>query len=260
VNQIVLFGLGLIGGSIGKALTRAGWRVSYIDPVVTLPEALASGAAEEKLAGIGEVPPGSFVLLAAPLDISVASIAEFPSDGRCLVTTACSVMGPLRRAADQHGIECITGHPFAGSQAAGLAAADERLFEDKKWFIEAGRTDVRLERLIAACGAEPVPVSADEHDRTLAITSHLPQLLSSGLAALVAARGIDLGLFAGSGLKSFLRLAAASGEVWHPVLEANREPLEAALSELAPFLEELLHGDDEEIFREANAVAKKLGW
>jgi prephenate dehydrogenase len=260
VDRIVLVGLGLIGGSIGKALTRAGWSVSYIDPAVSLPEARAAGAASEKLAGVGELPPRSFVVLAAPLDVCVSSMASLPSNTGCFVATACSVMGPLRRAADQYGVDCITGHPFAGSQAAGLGAADEKLFEEKRWFVEAGRSDERLERLIAACGAEPVSIAADEHDRTLAITSHLPQLLSSALAALVAARGTDLDLFAGSGLKSFLRLAAGSGEVWHPVLEANRDSLEAALSELAPLLEQLLHGDDEEIFRQANAVAKKLGW
>ena len=79
------------------------------------------------------------------------------------------------------GDHFVAGHPLAGSQERGLAAARSDLFTGATWFID--RDDPIVRKMIAACGAKAELVDAAEHDRALALTSHLPQILSTALAA-----------------------------------------------------------------------------
>lgn len=83
--------------------------------------------------------------------------------------------------------------------------------------------------MIAAAGAEPVLVDAEEHDRVMALTSHLPQVIATALASMLD--GVD-SRFVGSGATSMLRLAGSAHEVWRPVLEQNEANISAAAEEL----------------------------
>ena len=119
-RHALIAGLGLIGGSIGIALRRAGWRVSFEDPNVALADARAAGAADDDARDGADV-----VILATPVDIAVGMLgrAEARPTLGTLVTSVCSVMGPLRAAADAHHVSFVAGHPLAGSEKSGLAAA-----------------------------------------------------------------------------------------------------------------------------------------
>jgi prephenate dehydrogenase len=230
-RHALIAGLGLIGGSIGIALRRAGWRVSFDDPHVTPANARAAGAADD-----GEGDGADVVILATPVDVALRLITHHSS----LITSVCSVMAPLRAEADKHHVSFVAGHPLAGSEKRGLAAARGDLFAGKPWFID--RDEQLVADVIDACGARAERVGAEEHDRAVALTSHLPQLLSTALASLLEER--DLERFAGSGLKTFLRLAESDASVWMPVLVANRENVAADVDELARAVRAILDGDN----------------
>ncbi|HEX8252596.1 MAG TPA: prephenate dehydrogenase/arogenate dehydrogenase family protein [Thermoanaerobaculia bacterium] len=251
MRTILIAGLGLIGGSAGKALRRRGWFVRYVDPHVSLDDARAAGAANERVENLGDIGNTDLVLLATPVDVAVQQLSMIATDAT--ITSACSVMRPLRAVAREN---FIAGHPLAGSHERGLAAASAELFEQKAWFVDGDHELV--DALIRDCGAIRERVtSAEEHDAAVALTSHLPQVLSTALAAHLHAQGDDVLRFAGTGLKTFLRLAASSAEVWEPVLEANRGEIEPHADAVAERVREILRGDAAELFEHAQQLWKK---
>ncbi len=242
-RRTLIAGLGLIGGSIGIALRRRGWHVTYIDPGVSLDDAVRAGAADERsesFDGIFDV-----IVLATPVDAAVAAIERC----RSLTTSVCSVLQPLRAAAGLHGVDFVAGHPLAGSHERGLAAARADLFEGASWFVD--REVPVVQDLIACCGARAELVTAAEHDRAVALTSHLPQILSTALAAHLHDQKIDP-RFAGSGLRTFLRLAGSAASVWSPIIAANRENIAPHAEAVVEIVRGIVERGDEEAFAKAN--------
>ena len=221
-REALIVGLGLIGGSIALRLRDRGWTVRYSDPHV-------STDAFER----GDDAP--LVVLATPVDAALALLRQ-PRTGT--VTSVCSVMQPLREVATGR---FVAGHPMAGSEQSGFAAARADLFEGKPWFVDAGDPDV--EQLVRDCGAVLEHVDAAEHDEAVALTSHLPQVLSTALAALIADRP-EVMRFAGSGLRTFLRLAGSEASVWKPVLETNAENIARHEEALERVVRAILAGDE----------------
>ncbi|MEK6375873.1 MAG: prephenate dehydrogenase/arogenate dehydrogenase family protein [Acidobacteriota bacterium] len=246
-RHALIAGLGLIGGSIGIALRRAGWRVSFDDPNVALDEARAAGAADDDDRQGADV-----VILAMPVDAAVDVVRR--AEARPTLTSVCSVMGPLRAVADASHVSFVAGHPLAGSERRGLVAARGDLFVGKPWFVD--RDEQLVADIIDACGARSERVSAEEHDRAVALTSHLPQVLSTALATVIGERG-GLERFAGSGLKTFLRLAESDAAVWMPVLAANRENIAPHLDALMDAARAILDGDAD-AFARAKALVRRL--
>lgn len=239
-REALIIGFGLIGGSAGIALRRRGWSVRYVDPHVE-----AEGFERAPFVGEDEL-----VLLATPVDVAVNILRDLPARAG-VVTSACSVMAPLRDAARS---SFVAGHPLAGSHESGFAAARGDLFEGKPWFLDAD--DAAVEQLVRDCGAVAERVDAAEHDRALALTSHLPQVLSTALAAVLADRLLDK--FAGEGLRTFLRLAGSDASVWKPVIEANRGNLSAAADDVARTVREIIEGDPSEAFEKAQRFWRRL--
>jgi prephenate dehydrogenase len=211
-KTVTIAGLGLIGGSIGAALRRQTWFVRYVDPNVDLEHARASGAADERVEDV----EGDIVIIATPVDVAM----KLKPKAR-LITTTCSVMGPFA--------DYIAGHPFAGSEQNGLGAARGDLFDGRPWFVDRDEEEVRT--IIEATGARQVVVDPAEHDAAMALTSHLPQVLSTALASLIEQKHIDP-IFLGTGLRTFLRLASSSYDVWGSVLDANGRNIGEAEREL----------------------------
>jgi prephenate dehydrogenase len=246
-RSVLIVGLGLIGGSAGIALRRRGWRVAYLDPHVSLEDAKGAGAADERVEHIGEA---EVIVLATPVDAAVALLQTLRTNA--VVTSTCSVMRPLRAAARG---AFVAGHPMAGSQESGLAAARADLFEGKPWFVDA--EDVLVDEVVRDCGAVLERVDAEEHDAAVALTSHLPQVLSTALAAHLHGRD-DLLRFAGSGLRTFLRLAGSDAGVWAPVLAANRDQLAPHAEAIAALVRQIIEGDPRDAFEKARAVWRAL--
>jgi prephenate dehydrogenase len=231
--RALIVGLGLIGGSIGIALRSRGWRIAFFDPKVTLDEARSANAADEKVEALGDA---DLTVLATPVDVAV-SLLSTQHSALSTVTSACSVMEPLRRVGVSN---FVAGHPLAGSQKRGLAAARGDLFQERVWFVD--REDPLVQRMIAGCGARMEIVTPDEHDAAMALTSHLPQVLSTALAAYIEQHGIEE-RFIGEGLRTFLRLAGSDASVWMPVVNANSTRIAPHAEAVAKIAKEILAGD-----------------
>ena len=229
-RRALIAGLGLIGGSIGIALRARGWHVAYLDPFVDDPR----DAADERVTAIVSA---DVVVLATPVDVAV-EVAAGSGQRAGVMTSVCSVMAPLRAVA---GENFVAGHPLAGSEQRGLGAARGDLFVDKAWFVD--RDEPLVAEIVAACGARLELVDADDHDRAVALTSHLPQLLSTALAAHLQDIGVER-KFVGSGLQTFLRLAESDASVWMPVLKANEAHIAPHLDAVLRIAREMLRGDD----------------
>ena len=243
--RALIAGLGLIGGSIGIALRARGWRIAFVDPNVTLDEAKRAKAADEKLDALGAA---DLTVLATPVDVALLILSEAkdplrkragdPSpSAQDLWTSACSVMEPLRKAG---GEKFIAGHPLAGSHERGLAAARKDLFAGKVWFVD--REQALVKKMIADCGARMEIVTPEEHDAAIALTSHLPQVLSTALGAYLEQHGIE-DRFIGEGLRTFLRLAGSDASVWMPVVNANSKRIAPHADAVAKIAKEILAGD-----------------
>ena len=244
-RSVLIVGLGLIGGSAGIALRQRGWRVRYLDPHVDVGDAQSAGAADERADAIGE---NDLVLLATTVDVAIEILRGTTANA----TSVCSVMKPLRDAARGN---FVAGHPMAGSHERGLGAARADLFDGKRWFLDAH--DETVEQLVRDCGAVADFVDAEEHDRGVALTSHLPQVLSTALAAYLDERE-DVLRFAGSGLATFLRLAGSDASVWKPVLDANRANIAPHAEGIARLVKEIVDGDPADAFERAQRLWKRL--
>jgi prephenate dehydrogenase len=161
-------------------------------------------------------------------------------------------MQPLRDIAQTR---FVAGHPMAGSHEHGLAAARGDLFEGKRWFLD--RDDADVEAMARECGAVVEVVDATEHDRAVALTSHLPQILSTALAAYLSEHE-DVLRFAGSGLATFLRLAGSDASVWSSVIDANRDNIAPHAEGVARIVQQILSGDSRDAFESAQSLWRKL--
>ena len=251
-RRALIAGLGLIGGSIGKALRRRNWFVEYVDPYVDEATAIEQEAADARVAAITS--RTDVIIVATPVDVAFDLVRGLPPDA--VAMSVCSVMEPLRHLADSRGLggSFIAGHPMAGSERRGVTAASAELLRGRRWFVD--RVVPIVEELIEDCGAVVDCVDPADHDRAVALTSHLPQILSTALAAHVGESEADA-RFAGTGLKTFLRLAESDASVWMSIIGANRDHIDRHLERVVEIVREMLTGDDRPFVR-ARELMRKL--
>ncbi len=249
-NRVTVIGCGLIGASFALALRRggaceriAGWDSS----AAVLAEALERGIIDEidQSFADGHVSQSDLFYLAMP----VGEIIRFLRGRGCrikrgaIITDAGSTKAQVCRAAREHlpeGRLFVGGHPVAGSHHAGLAHARHDLFAGAPYALiagDGGETDQALAALketVELLGARAVLTTALEHDRAMAVVSHLPQLLSSALAAAAQEQPDVNALLnlAGPGYRDMTRLAASSWSVWRDILATNPAPVARALNVL----------------------------
>ncbi len=243
-RTVGVVGLGLVGGSLAQALlARDVQVVATTRSPATRADAADAGitVVDDVAAVVGEA---DLVVLATPLPVLEAHLGEVaavrPADGSGpTVTDVGSVKAPLaaaaRRLADPGAV--VPGHPMAGTERVGWAAADPRLFEGRRWALVV-EEPVDLSRwadvaaLATAVGSEVVPVEAGAHDAAVALVSHLPYVLAATAAALLDADP-DTGLARSLAAGSFADLTRVAGG--HPSLGAEMATANAAA--LAPRLE-----------------------
>jgi prephenate dehydrogenase len=243
--RIGIAGAGLIGGSIALRAARLGWKVAVFD---TDPEhlriALARLDAGRAAASLAELAGACDILvLAAPLDATLAQLAELsqrPIAGMRLIVDVASVKGPVARAGAALATFVPT-HPIAGSERSGPAAADAGLFAGRTWTYDGARAPVASAEAVAfieAMGGVPVALASDEHDRIVALTSHLPQIVSTALGTRLATSLDDdaVAELCGTGIRSMLRLAGSSWTVWRSVIRENAGPVAQEVRRLADIL------------------------
>jgi prephenate dehydrogenase len=238
--RVAVVGLGLVGGSLARALTRAGYAVVGVDRPRVARAAKAAGAVARTAASVEAAGALSDVLvLAAPPAVNLRLLrrAARSSAPGLVVTDVGSVKGPIGREADRLGLAFVGGHPMAGNERSGFAASSLGLFRNRSWILCPGRRASRgavavVRRLALAAGARPVRMSAAEHDRTVAFLSHAPQLVSWAL--LEAARADPVArrrlAVAGPGFAGMTRLAASPPALWRDILAQNRRETSRAVA------------------------------
>lgn len=277
-KKIVIFGVGLIGGSFALALRRAGVVsevVGFGRGAATLEQARQLGILDRIGDDVArEVHDADLVLLATP----VAQMADIfarigPHLGaQTLVTdggsTKSDVVAAARANLGARIEQFIPAHPIAGAEKSGAAAAQADLFQGKKVVLTPlpENSKVAAARVRSAwewCGANVSELTAQQHDEVFAAVSHLPHLLSFALVHDLAQRDNrdQLLAFAASGFRDFTRIAASSPEMWRDICLANREALMRELQQYAAelhVLHQALENNDaaklEEIFGLAREV------
>lgn len=231
-QRATILGTGLLGASVGLALRSQGWSVSGWDPNPdALAQAMGRGAIETRLAGPTTV-DSDLIVLAAPPEAVIETLLAM--DTGSLVTDIAGVKVPVIAAAD-HLPHFVGGHPMAGGETSGPALAASSLFQGATWVLTSdGAEEHDLETVFAivgSFGANPVIMTAQEHDEAVARVSHLPHLLAAALMSLAESDPVTLGL-AGGGFRDLTRIAAGDSRWWAEVLAANSSQVAASIDEL----------------------------
>jgi len=273
-TSLTVIGLGAIGGSLAWQARRAG-----IPRVVGCSASRAEGVLALRADAITDLADSAakavrgaeLVVLAVPVKATLELIGRLrPSlEPRALLTDVCSVKVPVlaRASAEGLGERFAGGHPLAGTHASGFAAArPDRLRGCVVYVCDTGAPggDQAARQVMSfwdqVLEAQPVLIDAAAHDRQLAWTSHLPQVVASALAKTLADRGLA-GLSFGSGARDTTRLAASSPEMWLDILLYNRtavtEALDATEASLAE-LRRLLAAGDADGLRAYLAAAQRF--
>ena len=277
-KKIVIFGVGLIGGSFALALRRAhavGEVVGFGRGAETLKQARQLGIIHHIGVDVRvEVSDADLILLATPVGQMPAIMAQIaPHLGaHTLITdggsTKCDVLKHAYENLGAHVSRFVPAHPIAGGEQSGAAAARADLYQAKKVVLtplpeNSAESVARVKLAWELCGASINVLTPQQHDEVFAAVSHLPHLLSFALVHDLAQRANrDLLLsYAASGFRDFTRIAASSPEMWRDICLANRGAL---LREVRQYADELYTvyqaleqsdaGKLEEIFRVASAV------
>jgi prephenate dehydrogenase len=253
LNKLVIFGVGLIGGSVALALKRA----------AAAPHVVGVGRSGESLQaalGLGVIDAAEtdaklaltdadMVIIAAPVAQTAAILAAITPhlSSRTVVTdvgsTKTDVIHNAQAILGDKISQFVPGHPIAGAEKSGVTAARADLFDGKN--IVLTPTDVtdrqaleKVRKLWETTGARVSEMTASNHDNIFAAVSHLPHLLAFALVDEIASRANATQLFdfAASGFRDFTRIAGSSPEMWRDISLANSEAL---LSELAAYQDEL---------------------
>jgi prephenate dehydrogenase len=245
--SVIVIGTGLIGTSVALALRRRGVAVWLADSDPAAARLAADIGAGTVLPGDvpGGPPPGGpadVAVLAVPPQAVAPTLARAQAAGLARwYTDVASVKSlPVRqaRAAGCDMASFVPGHPLSGRERSGPAAARADLFLGRPWVIcpdppapAAGLA--AIEALARTCGAEPVQVSAAEHDRWVALVSHAPHVLSAAMAARLADASDGALFLAGQGLRDVTRIAAGDTSLWTQILAANAAPVADVLAAVA---------------------------
>ncbi|MFF0724248.1 prephenate dehydrogenase [Streptomyces sp. NPDC004134] len=265
IRSIAVVGTGLIGTSVALAAGRQGVTVYLSDS-----DATAARTAAALGAGLAEEPPG-------PVDLAV--IAVPPSRvGTVLVDVqrsglaqAYTDVGSVKAVPERAALNAapqparyVGGHPLAGRERSGPLAARGTLFEGRPWVLTPSRltspaTLERGRRLAELCGAVPLVMASRAHDDAVALTSHVPHLLASLMAARLRDDPAGVSRLAGQGLRDVTRIAGGDSRLWADIIETNAAALagvvrnvHADLTRLVPALDALAGhgaGDREEGLR-----------
>lgn len=242
VNKVVVIGLGLIGGSLAKALKQQQFakQVAAFDRNTDeLQQGLDLGVIDVACESMAQaLDQADLVVLAVPVKATEAVLRDMyphlPSNA--VITDVGSTKGNVIDAARAvFGTippTFVPGHPIAGSEKSGVAAADEKLFVKHKVIVtplpDSDEKAIQLiSRMWQSAGAEVLRMDVARHDEVLAATSHLPHILAFSLVDTLAKdqESKEIFRYAAGGFRDFTRIAASDPTMWHDVCIANRTEL-----------------------------------
>ncbi len=245
LNSVRIVGAGLLGTSIGLALTKRGIDVS-IESASPSSQALAVDYGAGRNAHAGDDP--DLVVVCVPPDVTAkivaAKLAEFPG---AVVTDVASVKAEILedlKSAEVDLSRYVGSHPMAGREKGGAMSGRADLFLGRPWIIAPApgndENDIALVKLLAeTLGSSVVEMTAAEHDRAVALVSHVPQVVSSLLAARLNLAEPEQVALAGQGLRDTTRIAASDAKLWTQILSANHDAVSNVLKDFAADLQKI---------------------
>ena len=256
IGRLAVIGVGLIGGSLARALRAAG----VVDEIVgcgrgraNLEQAVELGVIDRYTHGIADAVQGAdVVFLAVPLgamrDAFTAMRDGVPEDA--LITDGGSAKGSVvddcRAAAPELLARFVPGHPIAGTENNGVGASFAELYQNRRVILtplaeNTADAVARAREIWAACGAEVTEMSVAHHDEVLAATSHLPHMLAFGLVDMLARmkENDEIFRYAAGGFRDFTRIASSNPVMWRDICIANRDALGPMLAAFADEMAEL---------------------
>lgn len=262
INKLTIIGIGLIGGSLARALREA----DYVDEIVGFGRSLNNmklavdmgvvDRAEVTLAAAVE--DADMIVLATPVASLAESFAQLAPvlPDNCVITDVGSVKQPLIEAAREAlGVRFgryVPGHPIAGKESSGVRSSDADLFRDHRVVLTpVNETDddalEQVRQMWSMAGADVAFMPADKHDVILAASSHLPHVLAYALVDNLVRRDEHRQIFdyAAGGFRDFTRIAGSDPEMWRDICLANREALVAGLESYRDDLGDMITAIDE---------------
>lgn len=239
ITKISFIGLGLIGGSIAKTIRRIYPQIKLYavsGHLSTITQAYEAGVIENnEMLSLDDISNADYIFLCTPVQQNVAYLKQLKDtiSPHTIITDVGSVKGDIHRAVTQLGLEehFIGGHPMAGSEKTGFAAATPYLLENAYYIITPTaqttrqQTD-RFRDFVSSLGAIPLVLNYDRHDFATASISHLPHVLAYSLVNLV--KEIDdpeqtMKTIAAGGFRDMTRIAASSPVMWQDICLSNKE-------------------------------------
>jgi prephenate dehydrogenase len=281
--RLAILGLGLIGGSVARALSRSpdapAWSVSAWSPTGAGPGAAVRDGVVDEAASTPEAAlrDADLVVLAAPPRICLGLLEDLagpwarhvPTD--VVVTDVASTKGAIVARADALGLRFVGGHPMAGLDASGYDASRPDLFADRPWVVVPGaRADeaaiIAVETLAVACGARPLRLDPSAHDAAVAAISHLPLVLSAALVEAVVdgADGVSddwaiARTLAAGGWRDMTRLARGDVTMGAQIASTNARQLADRVRTLRGVLDAWLAELERDGGPDEEAIARRLG-
>lgn len=271
MQTVAIVGVGLIGASFGLAIRKAGFNGEILG--VSSPAAVQAGlsvGAISSACSLEDAAAGAdLIYLAQPVDGILETLVRLGPMARqgTLITDAGSTKAEVVRVAGLHVREAcfIGGHPMAGKEIRGAQAADADLFRDRPYVLTPvdHEPPTHFVDLLRQIGANVNEMSPAEHDRTVSLTSHLPQLISTALAAMLAEQSnAHIKTVHGAGLLDMTRLSMSPADLWSSILATNKENVLAALKAYSRMLSAVEIGLENEslseLFRKASGFSSKL--
>ncbi|MEO8097105.1 MAG: prephenate dehydrogenase/arogenate dehydrogenase family protein [Acidobacteriota bacterium] len=265
MNTVVIAGVGLIGGSFALAIRQAGFagRIVGVSSSGTIQKAIARGVVDEGLPMEQAAAQADLLYISTTIQRILDLLGEVDAHVRpgTIITDAGSTKREIcARAADKvRRGTFIGGHPMAGKESRGVEEAEAGLFSGRPYVLT-GRAP-ELEKWLELIGARLVFLDPQEHDRLIALVSHLPQMLATALASVIG-EDPKAASVAGPGAKDMTRLAFSAYDIWADILATNGPAIDAALGSFITRLEalraQLRSPAMEKVFERAAASAAEL--
>lgn len=228
-------GVGLIGGSIGLVLRRAGWHVSGVDQD---PSRTDRAMQLDVLDAVGLDPDAEITFVATPVGAVTEAVEKALAATTGLVTDVGSVKAPIVEGIDDRRF--VGGHPMAGSEQEGVDGASADLFAGAVWVLTptSGTDDTtyaQVRSIVALMGAEILALDPARHDEFVAVVSHVPHLTAASLMRIADDRADEhaaLLRLAAGGFRDMTRIASGHPGIWPDICAENRTAIVAGLDRL----------------------------
>ncbi len=277
INKLCIIGVGLIGGSLARALKKAGAVGEVIGTgrdAAHLEKAKSLGVIDHFEMNISLAVKGcDMVVLAVPLGAMQSvfeKIAPVITDEMIITdvgSAKASVVKAAKAAFKTIPETLVPAHPIAGTEKNGVEASFPELYENRRIIITPLETSSvaaieKVRNMWQACGAEVVETSIEHHDEVLAATSHLPHMLAYSLVDTLAKMDAKKEIFdfAAGGFRDFTRIASSDPDMWHDICLANGEALVKMIKKFTDDLQLLskaIENNDSEYLKATFASAKK---